>query len=83
MKLLHCRPVRCSNGFITNITDCNPTISFRHTTDFSRIESDELQVCEPTHVVYSVCDSVLDCTVLVFQNGSECVVVCIRFGDTV
>ena len=58
MELLHCRPARCSNRFIANITDCNPTISFRHTTNFSRIESDELQVREPTHVVYSVCDSV-------------------------
>ena len=75
MKLFHCRPPRCSNGFIANITDCNPTISFRHTTNFSHIGSDELQVREPTHSTY------IDFTLKMVV--SECVVVHIRFGDTV
>ena len=71
MELLHCRPVRCSNGFIADIEDCNPTISFRHTTNFSRIESDELQVREPTHVVqYIVCVTVYSIR-LYSQNGCE------------
>ena len=33
----------CSTSDIP-LDDCNPTISFRHTTDFSRLNSEELTV---------------------------------------
>jgi hypothetical protein len=36
-------PERCANQLITNVADCNPTISFRHTTALSPLTTDQLQ----------------------------------------
>jgi hypothetical protein len=32
----------CTDRSISNLADCNPTISFRHTTNFSQLEGDQL-----------------------------------------
>ena len=45
--VIYCFDIRyesCSNRLIQDINDCNPTISFRHTTSLSPLTTEELKV---------------------------------------
>ena len=54
LSLYWCSLERCTNQLITDVDDCNPTVSFRHMTSLSPLTTDELQVnscCTSHHLI--------------------------------